>query len=186
MVHIASKPFLRKRLQPRKHRGSSQSTEFTPVPPTGGQNFPRYLDEHLEFFVVFKNLYVFFARFLVEFLMIFCGTLVGNRQVGGTPSPENILNELELHLPPSKQLRPFLSQPSKFHTLIFYFLKNYFNPLKTKCRLPYLRPSSYRTVNTFHLGYKNQSVYAVSGTSRCLFSDIYKTHKYSVGRMQSC
>ena len=32
-------------------------------------------------------------------------------------------------------------------------------------------------VNTFHLGYKNQSVYAVSGTSRCLFSDKYKTHK---------
>jgi len=27
-------------------------------------------------------------------------------------------------------------------------------------------------------GYKNQSVYAVSGTSRCLFSDKYKTHKY--------
>jgi len=26
-----------------------------------------------------------------------------------------------------------------------------------------------------HLGYKNQSVYAVSGTSRCLFSDKYKT-----------
>ena len=38
--------------------------------------------------------------------------------------------------------------------------------------------SPYRAVNTFHLGYKNQSVYAVSGTSRCLFSDKYKTHKY--------
>jgi len=30
-------------------------------------------------------------------------------------------------------------------------------------------------VNTFHLGYKNQSVYAVSGTSRSLFSDKQKT-----------
>ena len=40
------------------------------------------------------------------------------------------------------------------------------------------RPSPYRAVNTFHLGHKNQSVYAVSGTSRCLFSDKYKTHKY--------
>jgi len=37
------------------------------------------------------------------------------------------------------------------------------------------RPSPYRAVNTFHLGYKNQSIYAVSGTSRCLFSDKYKT-----------
>ena len=57
--------------------------------------------------------------------------------------------------------------------------------LKTKLRLLW-RPSSYRAVNTFYLGYKNQSVYAVSGTSRCLFSDKYKTHKNSVGRAYSC
>ena len=48
------------------------------------------------------------------------------------------------------------------------------------------RPSSYRAVNTFHPRYKNQSVYAVSGTNRCLFSDKYKTHKYSAGRTYSC
>ena len=35
------------------------------------------------------------------------------------------------------------------------------------------------------MGHKNQSVYAVSGTSRCLFSHEYKTHKYSVGRAYS-
>ena len=43
-----------------------------------------------------------------------------------------------------------------------------------------------RAVNTFHLDYKNQSFYAVSGTSRCLFSDKYKIRKYSVGRAYSC
>ena len=48
------------------------------------------------------------------------------------------------------------------------------------------RPNSYSAVNTFYLGYKNQSVYAVSGTNRCLFSGKYKTHKYSVGRAYSC
>ena len=48
------------------------------------------------------------------------------------------------------------------------------------------KESSYRAVNTFHLGYKNRSVYAVSGTSRCLFSDKYKKHKYSVGRPYNC
>ena len=37
-------------------------------------------------------------------------------------------------------------------------------------------PVPYRAVNTFHLSYKTQSVYAVSGTSHCLFSDKYKTH----------
>jgi len=37
------------------------------------------------------------------------------------------------------------------------------------------RPSPYRALKTFHLGNKNQSVYTVSGTSRCLFSDKYKT-----------
>ena len=52
-----------------------------------------------------------------------------------------------------------------------------FNPLKTKRRLLYLKISSYRAVNTFYLGYKNQSVYDISGTSRCLFSDKYKIHK---------
>jgi hypothetical protein len=41
----------------------------------------------------------------------------------------------------------------------------------------YLNPSPYRAVNTFHHGYKNQSVYAVSGTSRCFSSDNYKTDK---------
>ena len=59
---------------------------------------------------------------------------------------------------------------------------NTINPLKKKRRLLY----SYRAVNTFHLGYKNQSVYAVSGTNRCLFSDKYRTQKYSVGRTNSC
>ena len=42
----------------------------------------------------------------------------------------------------------------------------FINPLQTKRRLLYLKTQ---------FGYKNQSVYAVSGTSRRLFSDKYKT-----------
>jgi hypothetical protein len=41
------------------------------------------------------------------------------------------------------------------------------NILKTERRPLYLKASPYRAVNTFHLGYKNQSVYAVRGASRC-------------------
>ena len=40
--------------------------------------------------------------------------------------------------------------------------------------------SAYRAVNTLRLGYKNQSVNAVQGNNRCLFSDPHKTHKYTV------
>jgi len=36
---------------------------------------------------------------------------------------------------------------------------------------------SYRTVNTLHLGYKNQSLYALWVKGRCLFGDRYTTHK---------
>jgi len=37
-----------------------------------------------------------------------------------------------------------------------------------------------------NLSFKIQSVYAVSITSRFLFSEKYKTYKYSVGRVYSC
>jgi len=45
-----------------------------------------------------------------------------------------------------------------------------------------LKPSPYCAVNTLRLGYKNQSVYAVSGTSRCLFSDLLNLKPQSVPR----
>jgi hypothetical protein len=60
------------------------------------------------------------------------------------------------------------------------------NHLKKKRRLLYLKTQSVPCSKHFHLGYKKQSVYAVSGTSLRLFSDKYKTHKYCVGRAYSC
>ena len=65
-------------------------------------------------------------------------------------------------------------------------MKSNINPLRTKLYVSDLKTQPYRAVNTFHLGYKNGSVYTVSGTSRCFSSDKYKTHKYSVGRAYSC
>ena len=41
------------------------------------------------------------------------------------------------------------------------------------------RFNSYRAVNTLHLGYIKQSVNAVKGNNRCLFSDPHRTHKYN-------
>ena len=52
------------------------------------------------------------------------------------------------------------------------------NPLNTKRRPLYLKTQSVPCCKHFSYGYKNQSVYAVSGTSRCLFSDKYKTWLY--------
>ena len=49
------------------------------------------------------------------------------------------------------------------------------NTLQAKRRPLYIKPQSVPAVSTYHLCYKNQSVYAVSGTIRCLFSDKYKT-----------
>jgi hypothetical protein len=43
--------------------------------------------------------------------------------------------------------------------------------MKMKRRLLHLKTQTVPRSKPFHLGYKNRSVYAVSGTSRCLFSD---------------
>ena len=44
----------------------------------------------------------------------------------------------------------------------------------------FLKNNPYRAVNTVRLSYTNQSVNAVWGNNRCLFSDPHKTHKYTV------
>ena len=49
------------------------------------------------------------------------------------------------------------------------------NLLKTKSNLLYLGIRSYRVVNTFHHGYKNQPVNDLQSKSRCLFWYPYKT-----------
>jgi hypothetical protein len=52
------------------------------------------------------------------------------------------------------------------------------NPLKKEINLNYTqRLSSYHTVNTLRLGYKNQSVNAVLGNNCWLFWDPYKAQK---------
>jgi hypothetical protein len=40
--------------------------------------------------------------------------------------------------------------------------------------------SSYRAVNTLRLGKRNQPVNAVMENNHCWFSDLSKTHKYTV------
>ena len=65
-------------------------------------------------------------------------------------------------------------------------LLQYSSKITEKFDHPVQALSMYRAVNTFLLGYKIQSFYTVWGTSRCLFSDKNKTHKYSVGRVYSC
>jgi hypothetical protein len=78
---------------------------------------------------------------------------------------------------------------SLLFVLLFVFVCVYvciymdINPLHTKRRPLHLNTQSVPRSKHFHPGYKNQSIYAVSGTSCCLFSGKYKTHKYSVGRM---
>ena len=62
---------------------------------------------------------------------------------------------------------------------------SHFIALETKRRPLYLKTQFVPRSKHFS-GYKKQSLYAVSGTSRCLFSDKYKTHKCSVGRTYSC
>jgi hypothetical protein len=60
------------------------------------------------------------------------------------------------------------------------------NHLKTKRRLLCLKAQFVPRSKNVHPGNKNQSIYEVSSTSRCLFSDKYKTYKYSVGTAYSC
>jgi hypothetical protein len=52
----------------------------TPVLPIAGQKFPRYFERHLEFFAVFKILYLFIPRFLAGLPTMFCGTVVGKHR----------------------------------------------------------------------------------------------------------
>ena len=65
-----------------------------------------------------------------------------------------------------------------WHMWLFFFLQ--VNPFNTKCKLFYLMTSSCCAPNTFHRGYKKQSVYAIKGKSHCLFWNKYKIHKFTL------
>ena len=74
------------------------------------------------------------------------------------------------------------SSQQRVHLMNFELI----SPLNTKRRLLYLKTQFVPRSKHFSSRYKNQSVYAVSSTSRYLFSDKNKPHKYSVGRVYSC
>ena len=70
-----------------------------------------------------------------------------------------------------------------FRTYINQFprSKGLHNPLQIKCKPDSVQRSSpYRAENAIRLGYTKQSLNAVYGNNRCLFSDPHKTHKYTV------
>jgi hypothetical protein len=47
------------------------------------------------------------------------------------------------------------------------------------------KPSPYFTGNTVHLLYRAQAVNAVWANSRCLLSEPYGTHRYTVGAVRT-
>jgi hypothetical protein len=47
---------------------------IAPVLSIAGQKFPQYSEGYLENFAVFQDVNVFFARFITEPLLIFCGS----------------------------------------------------------------------------------------------------------------
>ena len=63
---------------------------------------------------------------------------------------------------------------------------DWINHIKTNGRLIYLKAQPVPHNKHFASRYRNQTVYGVSGTSRYLFPDKYKTHKYRVGRTFNC
>ena len=97
---------------------------------------------------------------------------------------------MSVHCPPSHSLinpNLFISEAEETLNLFFCTKEICCSPFNDEAQTALFKdPSPYRAVNTFVLGYKNQSVYAVIDTSRCLFSDKYRTPKYSVGRAYSC
>ena len=101
--------------------------------------------------------------------------------VPSIPSEKRIMSRLYNGIrTPHHLARSPLAIPTetpKLHQVANLFL---FNRLKPNRRPLYLKHQSVPRCKHFSSRYKNQSVYAVSGTSRCSFSDKYKTHKYSV------
>ena len=77
------------------------------------------------------------------------------------------------------------SETLRLSCLVF-ILQALFNPLKTKRRLLYLKTQSVPRSKHFSSRLQKPINLSCKWHKCCLFSDKYKTHKYSVGRTYNC
>jgi len=118
--------------------------------------FPSLLEHHTE------NCYAFIISFFAACLLVITGENIWKANSGRQPTSCTISHIICL-FESSTCFEQLCAHPQE---------DNCINLLKTKHNLLYIRNHS---VNTFHHGYKNQSINDIQSKSRCLFWDPYKT-----------